>query len=205
MNGNNTWLAPLTGAIAIAIAIISIVVIGETPSANDDSAQEIADFYVDNKDSVFFSAALGAIAATFVVFFYGFLSRLLRGAGGEGGMLPLVMFGGAAIFAAGIGIDGSIAFAMAESADDIDPAGIHTLQALYDNDFLTFALGVQLMMVAGGISIVKNAGVLPAAMGWIAIALGVIAITPLGFVGVIGFMLWTLVASIMLTMKARTA
>ena len=205
MDGSKAWLVPLTGAVGVVVAIVSFLIMGETPSATDDSAQKIVDFYVDNKGTVFVSAALGAIAATLVVFFFGYLRKLLRAAEGEGGTLSLVMFGGAIVFAAGIGIDGSILFTLAETADDLEPGSVHALQALYDSDFVTFAIGVQLMMLAGGIAVVKNAGVLPAWMGWVAILLGVIAVTPIGFVSFIGFMLWTLIASVLLTLRGRAA
>ena len=74
--------------------------------------------------------------------------------------------------ATGIAIDSTIAFALAEAADDIEPAAAQALQALWDNDFLPIALGSTVMLLATGLSIVRH-GALPKWLGWIAIVLGV--------------------------------
>jgi hypothetical protein len=42
MNGRYEWLAPLTGVAFVVLVIISFVIAGEPPSA-DDPAQEIVD------------------------------------------------------------------------------------------------------------------------------------------------------------------
>jgi hypothetical protein len=47
--------------------------------------------------------------------------------------------------------------------------------------------------------------VLPKWLGWVAIVLGVITVTPIGFAGFIGGMLFILIAAIILTMRERSA
>ena len=117
-------------------------------------------------------------------------------------MLSSLGLVGAAILALGAAIDGTIAFAIAEAADDIEPASVQTLQALWDNDFLPFALGTQVLWFATGISIVRH-GALPKWLGWVAIAFGILSLTPIGWFAFLGGALWILVVSIMLTMRAR--
>jgi hypothetical protein len=203
MNRNREWLAPLTGVVFVVLAIIGFAIGGEPPGA-DDPPEEIVQHYVDNDSSVMFGAALATIAATFAVFFFGYLRKVLRAAEGAGGMLSLVAFAGAVIFALGIAIDSMISFTLAETAEDIDPTAVQGLQALWDNDFLPLALGTQVLWFATGLSVVLH-GALPKWLGWVAIVLGVIAVTPIGFVAALLGAIWILIVSVMLTQRARAA
>ena len=79
---------------------------------------------------------------------------------------------------------------------------MQTLQALWDNDFLPFALGTQVLWFSVGLSIVRH-GALPKWLGWVAIVFGVVSLTPIGFFAFLGGIVWILIVSIMLTMQAR--
>jgi hypothetical protein len=197
------WWAPLTGVAFIVVLIVSFIVAGEPPDA-DSPVREIVDHYVDNKDAIMVGTALSALAAALLVFFAGVLRSLLAAAEGAGGVLSAVAFAGAVIVAVGAAIDGTIAFAIAEAADDIEPSSVQALQALWDNDFLPIALGGALFMLASGLSIVRH-GALPKWLGWAAIVIGVIGLTPLGFIsfGLSG--LWILVASVLYALRLRRA
>ena len=201
MNKSSEWLVPLTGVAFVVLVIVSLIIGGEPPSA-DEPAQEIVDHYIDNKSSIQIGAFLGAVAGTLLVFFFGYVRKVLRAAEGEGGMLSLVALVGAVIIALGAAIDGTISFAIAEAADDIEPASVQTLQALWDNDFLPFALGSQVLWFAAGISIVRH-GALPKWLGWVAIVFGVASLTPIGFFAFVAGAVWILVVSILLSQRAR--
>ena len=84
------------------------------------------------------------------------------------------------------------------------PTAAQALQALWDNDFLPLALGTVVMLSASGISIVRH-GALPVWLGWIAIVLAVIGVTPIGFAAFLGSAVWILIVSVMLSMRARAA
>jgi hypothetical protein len=196
------WIAPLTGVAAVIVAIVGFAIGGEPPTAADDSVEEIVNHYVDNDSSVMIGSVLATLAATLFVFFFGYLRKILRAAEGEGGMLSLVAFGGAVIFALGVALDSTISFALAETADDIDPTAVQALQALWDNDFLPLALGTQVILFATGISIVRH-GALPVWIGWIAILLGVIGVTPIGFAAAAGMAILVVIMSVMLALRAR--
>ncbi len=203
MKDRNEWLIPLTGVAFLVLAIVTIAIGGEPPEAKE-GAQKVVDHYVDNKDAIQISALLSTIAGVALIFFFGYLRKVLRAAEGENGMLSLVAFVGGAILATGIAVDSMIAFALAEQADDIEPAAAQALEALWDNDFLPFVLGSVTAMLAAGLSIVRH-GALPKWLGWIAIALAVIGMTPVGFVGFLGSAVWVLIVSVMLSMRARAA
>ncbi|MGH2984889.1 MAG: hypothetical protein ACRDK5_11665 [Solirubrobacterales bacterium] len=198
---NRNWVAPLTGAAFVVVAIVGAVLMGEPPEA-DNPADEIVDHYVDNKDSIEIGAFLGALAGTLLIFFFGYLRSVLRAASGDGGFLYALPLIGAAIIALGIAIDSTISFAIAEAAEDIEPEQVQTLQALWDNDFLPFILGSQVLWFSTGIAVVKS-GALPKWLGWIAIVFGVAALTPAGFFAFLAGGIWILIVSIMLATRGR--
>jgi hypothetical protein len=205
MGTNRDWIAPLTGLAFVVLVIIAFAIGGEPPDPTDNSVEEVVDFWVDNDSAQMFSAALAAVAGTLFVFFGGYLRKVLRNAEGPGGgLLSAVAFAGVIIFALGIAIDSTIAFALADSAEDIEPDAVQALSVLYNNDFVPFALGIQVFLLATGISVVRH-GALPKWIGWVAIVLAVIAVTPIGFVAFIVTGILVAVMSVMLTMRARAA
>jgi hypothetical protein len=202
--GGREWLAPLSGIVFFVLAVVGFLLAGEPPDVSEDSARELVDHYSDNKDSVMVGSAIVTIGATFLVLFFGYLRKVLRAAEGEGGVLSLVAFAGAVIFAIGVAVDSTISFALAETADDIDPTAVQALSALWENDFLPFALGVQVMLLATGLSVILH-GALPKWLGWVALLLAVIAVTPVGFIAFLATGLWVLVVSVLLSLRARAA
>ena len=120
---------------------------GEPPEAKE-GGQKIVDHYVDNKDSIQISSLLATIAGAALIFFFGYVRKVLRAAEGENGMLSVVALVGAAIMATGIAIDSMIAFALAEAAEDIEPVAAQALEALWDNDFFPIALGTMVVLLA---------------------------------------------------------
>lgn len=201
MDRSKDWLVPLTGVAFLIVGILAFAIGGE-PTSADKPASEVVAFYVDNKDSVSGGAFIAALAAVLLIFFAGYLRKVLHEADGPGEMLSLIAFAGMLVVAVGFAIDATILLALAESAKDIEPAAAQALQALYDNDFIPMVVGVMAFLLATGLSILKS-GVLPSWLGWVMIALAVIGATPLGFIAAIGAALMVLVLSIMLSMRAR--
>jgi hypothetical protein len=205
---NKDWLAALTGLAFLVLVIVGVVVGGgEPPDPSDDSVQEIINFYSDNNDSVWIGSILEVLAGTLLVFFGGYLRKVLRAAEGEGHVLSAVALAGATILALAAAIDATINIALAEAVDNVDdlePSAVQALSILWSNDFLPFAMGVQVFMLATGISVVRH-GALPKWLGWVAILFGVVAVTPVGFFAFIGAALWIAVVSILLAMRARSA
>ena len=203
MQRSKEWLVPLTGVGFIVVGIVSFIVGGEPKSA-DDPVREIVAYYVDNKDSVQAGAFIGVAATVLLVFFGAYLRRILREGAEEGEMLSLVSFIGVVIVAVGLAIDTTILVALSEAADDINPVAVQSLQALWDNDFVPLVLGVLLFLWGTGLSVIRS-GVLPKWLGWVMIVLGVVGVTPIGFVSAIGAAILVLVLSILLSVRARSA
>lgn len=196
-------LAPLAGVVAVGLVVGGFAVGGEPPEASDPVA-EIVDHYLDNEGAVIASAVMVAWGAVFLVFFANYLRGVFRSAEGDGGTLSALTLAGASIAAVGAALDGTIYFALAEAADDIDPMAVQALQALWDTDFLPVATGLSVFMLASGISVVRN-GALPAWLGWIAIPIGIAVLSPAGFFGFIATMAWILIVSIVLLLRERAA
>lgn len=196
-------LVALTGVAFLVLALVGFAVGGEPPSA-DDNAREIVDFYVDNKDSIRVAVFIHTAALVLLVFFGAFLRDVLRAAEGNGDFLPTVAFAGTVILATGLAIDSTIALALAETANDIDPVATQALSALFENDYVPFALGSILFLGGLGLSVLRS-GVLPKWMGWVAVVLAVIGLTPVGFAAFIGSGLLIAVIGVMLALRARKA
>ena len=195
------WLAPLTGLAFVVLTIVSFTVIGEPPEV-DEPVQEIVDFYVDNEGMQMAGGLVEGIAATLFVFFGAVVRREIRAAEGERGILGNVAFAGPVIFAVGLAIDATISFTLVETAQDLDPSAVQALTALWHNDYVPFAVGMQIFLLGAGIAIVRH-GVLPKWLGWIALVLGVLAVSPIGFVAFIGSGLLSAAMSVVLAMRAK--
>jgi hypothetical protein len=202
MTRSREWLLPLTGVGFVLLGIVSFIVGGEPKSA-DQPVREIVDYYLD-KDSIQVAAFIGVAATLLLVFFGAYLRRVLRAAAPEGEILSLVSFLGLVVVAVGIAIDTTILIALSEAADDIDPVAVQSLQALWDNDFVPLVLGVLMFLWATGLAVIRT-GALPKWLGWVMVVLGVVGLTPIGFVAAIGAAILVLVLSILLSVRARSA
>jgi len=202
MNAGRGWLVPLTGIAGVVILLAGFFIGGEPPDLSDDRAREFVDFYSDNQDRLFLGAAFQGVAVTLLVFFFACIRRLISAAEGGRGILASVAFGGGLIFAAGGAFDATLTFAMAETAEDIPPQSLLALSALFENDFVPLAVGLQLFLLGVGLAAWRF-GVLPKWLAGIALLLGVIAVTPIGFVSFIAMVLWIPITSILLALAAK--
>jgi hypothetical protein len=200
------WLAPATGAVfAILLAAGQILTgAGVDPK---DGAEEVVRHYKDNEGQLMAAGLLGGFAAIFFLFFAGWARKVLRKAEGPGGMLSDVAFAGAIVFVVGGAVASTLKIVLAASFDDIDPTAVEALNAIAWNDSraatLPVAVGFSTFLLATGISAIRH-GALPGWLGWSAIVLGIATLTPADFVAIPVGLVWVLVASVLLTMRART-
>ena len=194
-------IAPLTGAAFVILLIATFAISGEPPDA-DERASEIVEHFTDNKDSIMVGAVVETLAAALLVFFGGYLRTVLRDRGQDAGFLPAVAMAGTLAIAIGGALDATILFTMADTADDIGPGSLVTLNALWHNDFLPSAMGIFIFLLATGLSVVRGAGALPKWLGWIMILLAITAVTPVGLAAFIGAVVVILIISILLAVRA---
>ena len=198
MNGRG-WsaYAPLTGVLFVALAVLAFIVSGETPDTNDSPAKILA-FYIKNDSEQIWASALLAWGAVAFLFFLGALTSALRAVEGAVFRLSAVALAGGVVLALGMLAFASFTFALGDTADDgLTPQAAQALNALNSDFFFPLAAGTGTLMIASGLAIIGSR-LLPAWLGWVALLIGIVAITPLGFFGFLAFLLWTLIVSVML-------
>jgi hypothetical protein len=189
------WV-PLTGILFVVLAVLAFIVSGETPGT-EDSPQEILDYYKDNDSDMIWASSLLGWAAVSFLFFLGVLRTMLRATETGPGWLSAVAFGGGLLLAAGMLSFAGFGFALGDTADDLTPEAAQALNSLNSDFFFLVAGGLGTLMIALGILSIRSR-VLPAWLGWIALVIGIVAITPLGFFAFLVFLLWTVVVSVVL-------
>lgn len=197
------WWAPLLGVLFIAVAIASFIIAGEDPPDLDEGAQAAVDYYVEDKDSIVAGSLVQGVATILFLFFVGVVRSRLRETEVRG-TLSAVAFAGGIVFATGLAVDATINFAAAEAAEDVDPATIHTLAALWHNDWIPFAVGGLTFVLATGLAIVRF-GAVAKWLGYAGILLALIMLTPLGEAGFFGIALYIIVLSVLLALRDRNA
>jgi hypothetical protein len=195
MNGSKTRWIPLTGVAVPILMAIGFWVGGEPPDSTH-SPDETVQFYLDNHTKIYIAVGILILAMVFLVYFGSYLRTLLDRGEGESGILSVVAFTGTVVFAVGGAIDGTILIALAEAADDIDASQVQTLQALWDNDFVPLALGIILISLSSGLSIVLHKS-LPVWLGWIAILIAIVSFTPVGFFAFPATGLWIVIVGVL--------
>jgi hypothetical protein len=196
------WV-PLTGILFVALAVLAFIITGETPGT-EDSPQEILDFYKDNDSESIWSAVLLGWGAVAFLFFNGALRASLRAAEGAPGWLSAVAFGGGLVFAAGALSFAGFSFALGDTADDLTPEAAQALNALNSDFFFLVAAGTATLLIATAIISIRSR-MLPAWLAWIALLLGIVSVTPLGFFAFLLFLVWTVIVSVLLWRSAAAA
>jgi hypothetical protein len=192
-------LFPLAGIGAVVLFVIAFIVGGETPDT-DDSIRSIVSFYRDNDTEQIVAAGILTWGTALFLLFVSGLWRVLRDAEPErrGGSTLVVI--GSTVFAVGATIFAGITFTLGDIADDVGPATMQTLNALNSDMFFTVALGTFIFLLGMGVSIIQT-GALPAWVGWVAVVIGVIAITPAGFFAFLAMGPLLLIVSVLLYLR----
>jgi hypothetical protein len=199
---NLSKLVPLTGIVAVALIVVSLVVSGETPDT-DDPLQEVVTFYVENDSEQMASGILLGFGALFFLIFATALRNALRRAERDAAGASTLSFGGAIVFVVGATIFAGLAFTLGDAVDDVEGPTIQTLHVLNNDMFLTVAVGTFAFMLGSGIAVLRT-GILPKWLGWVAIVVSVLAITPVFFIVFAVMGLWVLAVSVLLYLAERT-
>ena len=172
---------------------------GTQPESSATGASVIA-YAKSHQNGIRVSAVLVGLSLFVGLFFYGHLRAFLRRDPDVEG-LAAIAFGGAVLFATAGGVVSGVGLALAEQPDKLDPAAAQTLNLLYMDIPLVLFIGIGILMFASGWAIVRSR-LLPVWIGWLGLVFGVVAVFPLGFFAFLGAGVWTLIVSILLTMRA---
>jgi hypothetical protein len=187
-------LAPLTGVLFAVIMVVGILIGGDTPDT-DAPVAEILEHYED-EGPVFVGIIALLLAGVALLFFAGVLRRHFAAVGPE--WLAAVVFGGAVVFTAGLGMFLSSQVALVDAVDNGQDGSLEALNVLDNSNFGAAAIGLAIMYLASAWHVLASRS-LPVWIGWLALLLGILAVAgPLGFVAFLAFPLWVLIASIAL-------
>jgi hypothetical protein len=190
-------VAPLSGALSVAIIVVVFAIGGDTPEEHDTAAK-VESFYSSHHDKHKALAFILAIAIPFLLFFVSSLRNDLRRAGGTA-QLANAAFAGGVLAAGGFAILATVHLALAEAAANANTIGTtQTLNVLDNGSFIPAATGIGVLVLAAGASAVRHGG-LPKWLGWVGVVIGIAAFTPAGFFAFLAGGLWILIASIALT------
>jgi hypothetical protein len=188
--------APLTGLAFVVLVLVVFLVEGETPDV-DDSAREVVDFYSDNEGQTFFASVIASLASLVLIFFAANLRRVLRRGEEGAGVLSVAAFGGGVVAAAGFATDAAFRFVLAESADEISPAAVQALNALFGNFFFPMVVGLSALVLATSLAALRTR-IVPVWLAWVGIVIVVVFFTPLGFISFLASGLWIAAVSVLL-------
>jgi hypothetical protein len=191
----------MSGVVSVLLIIVSFIVGGETPEA-DASLREVVSYYSNHDTDLQLSAALLGLGAFFFILFTATIAALLRSVQGEGRPSATVSLAGGIVFTVGLAIFAGLTFTAADVVDNVAPTGVQTLNALGSDMFFPVAVGAGAFLLGTGIGLLKT-DALPTWLSWAAIVIGVVAITPIGFFGFLALGIWTLITSVLLSMRAN--
>jgi hypothetical protein len=199
-------LAPLSGIVFVALVVAGFIPVGgETPDVND-SPSKVVSFWTDHHDKEVIAALLVGLGAIFLGIFVATLRGRIRDDDGKSDIWSnIIMIGGTASV---VGFLVAVVFhiSLADGGDHHFSAdAMVALNALDNDSFFAFAIPLGLMMLGVAGATLKQGGVLPRWLGWVALVLAIVTFTPVGFIGFGLTGIWIIIASILLSRRAAPA
>jgi hypothetical protein len=198
----NRNLAPLTGALFVVLVLVAFFALGGSTPGGKDSAHKVVSFYKDNNTKEIIAAVVLALSAVPLLYFSALLRDRGRAALPGRSALPGLAYGGGVVAAAGFLTAATLHFALADYADNIQPAAAQAINAIDNDFFLPFAIGVVTLVFATSLVAIRS-GLLPKWLGWVGVVLFVISFTPVGFLGFGLSGIWIVVVSILLYLRGQ--
>ena len=192
-------LAPLSGVLFFALIVAAFVVFPDETPDTGDSRAEVVKFWREHDSEAVASAFLFGLSALPLLWFAGSLRNVCRKVEAGTGRLSSIAFGGAVVLVAGTAIGANLQFIVGDIADDASPDTLHAVGAIVDGFFFPYVIGAGAWLLATAVVIQRFRAMHPA-FGWVALLIGLISVTPLGFFGFLGTIFWVLAASIALYM-----
>jgi hypothetical protein len=198
MNADWGRWATLLG-VPFAVLFLVGALASTTPSSNA-SAQHAVSSFVAHRTHDRVTVFLIAYGVVFAMFFGAALRSYLKARSNGDGLIALG-FSGMVIFTVGALTLVGMEFAASDVPGKISPAAEQALNILQNDVFFGLLVGTGIFLIGNGLAIVA-AGALPKWLGWIAVPLAVIAVTPLGwFVAIFALPIWVLIASVLMFMR----
>jgi hypothetical protein len=191
--------APLTGVVSAVLGVAGSVIaaMSNSPDPNASGAAVVA-FYKAHQSDQRLAAILLAFGFIFLLFFAGSLRAYLRHTPASES-LSTIALAGAAVLLAGEAVGTGLTYALTDSPSTLDPAAAQALNVLAAGMVLIPAAGFFVFGISIGLAILRGTG-LPKWLGWMAIAMGIVVVTPaegFSFLALVG---WMVIVSILMLM-----
>lgn len=183
--------------LGIALVFLSFVAHGRWAST-EESAQEIADLYVQNQDRVFMGSWLAVLGGLCFLVFGMSMSQRVRDTGQQ--LLGMLVAGATLIAVAGITVDATLRAALSIHADNMSPEAMKTMHAIWDAFFWPMHAGMATMVLAIGLASLAT-GLLPKWLAWLGVVAFIVAMIPADpmFIGIIISLVFIVITSLMMT------
>jgi hypothetical protein len=185
---------PLLGILFVGFLVATLALSWNTPDDKASAAKVVA-YWHSHRSQLMTANVLGAYAVVFWLFFTGSLRTFMRRAGVADG-LTTTAYAGAILFGVGGAILSAFGFALANEINHLDASGAHTLNVIQNGLFFPLAVGQAVFGIATAIAILRTRA-LPVWLGWVALAFGLVSITPVGFFGTFVLLIWSVVVSVL--------
>jgi len=203
LRGWRSW-APLTGVVAAVFGLAGAAFeITVNPPASDASGKAVIAFYSAHQTDQRAATVLLAFAFIFVVFFAGYLRYYMRTTP-AGESLTSIALAGAAVLAVGEIVGGGLTWGLTDSPGKLDPAAAQALNVLGVGMVLIPTAGLFIFGITIGLAILRGTE-LPKWLGWVAIAMGIVVVTPLEGFSYIALVIWMVIVSVLILMRLGQA
>jgi hypothetical protein len=195
---------PLAGVLFVVLVLVAFIPLGGDTPDGDASGREVVSFYTDNDTREIIASVVLALSAVALLFFAATVRDRFRDAASAGSALPSFALGAGVVAAGGFLAGAGLHFALADYADDVQPAAAQAMNAIDNDFFLPFSTGIAAMVLAMSLLAIRTR-LLPPWLGWIGVVLFIVFFTPVGFVAFGLSAIWIIAASVMLYLRGETS
>jgi hypothetical protein len=193
--------APVTGVVSAVLGVAGSV-ISAMSNSPDPSAPgaAVVTFYTAHQSDQRLATILLAFAFIFLLFFAGSLRAYLRSTS-AGESLSTIALAGAAVLLTGEALGSGLTYALTNSPSTLDPSAAQALSVLGAGMVLIPAAGFFVFGTSIGVAILRTTG-LPKWLGWVAIAMGIVVVTPREGFSFLALVVWMVIVSILMYMRS---
>jgi hypothetical protein len=184
----------------LGVAGGAVEVIANAPGS-DASGKEVIAFYVAHSGTEKLGAALLGFAFVSFVFFAGSLRAYLFQTPSSEALGALVL-AGAVLETAGQTFGAGCVGVLAQDSGHLDPSAAQALNALGSDAVITNTAGLIVFGIAAGLGILRS-GRLPRWLGWMAIAMAVVVVTPVEPLSFIALVIWMVILSLLIWRRSE--
>ncbi|MBV9818181.1 MAG: hypothetical protein JOZ07_07515 [Solirubrobacterales bacterium] len=194
-------LAPLTG---IAFAVLALIGFAAGPSTpgSDASGSRVIAYYTTHQSTQKATDLVFGLAFVLFVFFAAALRSYIHRGRSSDTLSTLAMIG-AAMTAAGFMLFTGIEFSLADVPNKLTPSAAQALNLLDNDLFFPTIAGMCVFAISSGLAILRESP-LPRWLGWLAIVIGILSVSPAFLPAVILLLLWTATVSIVIYTRTGT-